>query len=403
MNDSRQFKIQIIDSFRQIDSKKWDQLILKDNCQLPNPFITHAFLSALEDSGSAIAQTGWLGQHLLLQDSENNLCAALPCYLKNHSQGEYVFDQGWADFFERAGGRYYPKLQCSVPFTPATGPRFLTGNSRYSNQYREILTNALKQLCQKHEVSSAHVTFLKKDDWRAMEPQKFLLRTDQQFHWKNNNFKDFDSFLESLSSRKRKNIRKERKTANSTKDLEIEVVKGKGISPEMWDSFYEFYTDTGSRKWGRPYLTRQFFTLIGDRMPNQIVLIMAKRQGKHIAGAINFVGDNTLYGRHWGCSEYHPGLHFEVCYYRAIEYAIENRIDRVEAGAQGEHKLARGYMPVTTHSAHWIENEGLRNAVAHYLEHEREHIEQESRILHNHGPFKKTDSAQNNALKKETK
>ncbi|MCF6321689.1 MAG: GNAT family N-acetyltransferase [Rhizobiaceae bacterium] len=390
MSSAEQFKIQIIPSFKDVNAADWDQLIANGSSAHPNPFVTHAYLSALEESGSACVETGWLGQHLLLQDKEDRLLAALPCYLKNHSQGEYVFDHGWADAFERAGGRYYPKLQCSIPFTPATGPRLLTGSGKNSNEYRAILANGLKQLCTRHKVSSAHITFLPQDDWQALGQHDFLLRIDQQFHWQNSGYEHFSNFLETLSSRKRKNIRKEREAAAAIEGIEFEWIEGGDITQKIWDVFYEFYLDTGSRKWGRPYLTREFYSLIGKNMPQQIVLIMAKRNGVYIAGAINFIGDNCLFGRHWGCSEFHPALHFEICYYQAIEYAISHKIGRVEAGAQGEHKLARGYMPVTTHSAHWIENPGLKDAVANYLRSEREHVKMESKLLAAHGPFRKT-------------
>ena len=407
MDETRQFKIQIISSLKEIDSNEWDRLILptyniennagevgtqklqKDEIA-PNPFITHAYLSSLEESGSATINTGWLGQHLLLQDEQENTIGALLCYLKGHSQGEYVFDHGWADAFERAGGRYYPKLQCSVPFTPVSGPRFLANDVENSSQLRFVLASGLKQLCAKHQVSSAHITFMAQNDWRALEEQQFLLRTDQQFHWQNQGFDNFQQFLDTLSSRKRKNIRKERKIASAIDDIEFDWISGTNMSEKLWDQFFEFYLDTGSRKWGQPYLTREFYSLIGERMANQIVLIMARRNGEYIAGAINFVGDNCLYGRHWGCNQYHPALHFEICYYQAIEYAISHKLGRIEAGAQGEHKLARGYMPVTTHSAHWIENPGLRDAVDHYLRNEREHVKMESEFLSAHGPFRDT-------------
>ncbi len=391
MDNSPQYKVQITPSFKEIDADAWDGLIAVGKQGQANPFIKHAYLSALEESGSACVETGWLGQHLLLMDEQDNLIGALPCYLKNHSQGEYVFDHAWADALERSGGRYYPKLQCSVPFTPATGPRFLCAPNQNIKAVRALLANALKQLCERHEVSSAHITFLPKDEWQGLEDQDFLLRVDQQFHWQNQNYDTFDHFLDSLSSRKRKNIRKERKTAQGVEGIEFEWLQGSQITEQIWDAFYEFYLDTGSRKWGRPYLTREFYSLIGKKMPEHIVLAMVKRDGKYIAGAINFIGDNCLYGRHWGCSEFHGALHFEVCYYQAIEYAITHSLDRVEAGAQGEHKLARGYMPVPTHSAHWIENPGLRNAVENYLRGERQHVKMESEILTEHGPYKNTD------------
>ena len=391
MSEDTQLQIQVTPSFSDIDRNAWRGLIASESSNLVNPFITYEYLSALEASNSAVVETGWLGQHLLLKNAEGKLCGALVCYLKNHSQGEYVFDHGWAEAFEQAGGRYYPKLQCSVPFTPATGPRLLTRAGENSGQYKNMLASGLKQLCAKHDVSSAHITFMEEDEWQLLEQQEFLLRVDQQFHWQNNGYVNFTQFLDSLSSRKRKNIRKERNSAASIEGISFEWIAGNDITESLWDVFYEFYLDTGSRKWGRPYLTREFYTLIGKNMPNQIVLIMAKRDGNYIAGAINFIGDNCLFGRHWGCSEFHPALHFEICYYQAIDYAIENNIQRVEAGAQGPHKLARGYVPVTTHSAHWIENEGLRNAVARYLHDEREHVKMETEYLKAHGPFRNND------------
>ncbi len=397
MSSQSGFKIQISPSLGEVPASEWNGLIAKGTSALINPFITHAYLSALEDSGSATMETGWLGQHLLLKNENNKLLAALPCYLKNHSRGEYVFDQGWADAFERAGGRYYPKLQCAIPFTPVTGPRLLTGSHNKSEVYSNALAIGLKQLTASHEVSSAHITFMPRHEWQVLEDHDYLLRVDRQFHWQNQGFETFADYLATLSSRKRKNIRKERKQAAAIENIEFVWINGPQITEAVWDEFYEFYLDTGSRKWGQPYLTRQFYSLIGERMPEQIVLIMARRDGKYIAGAINFIGDDTLYGRHWGCSQFHPALHFEICYYQAIEYAISHKLQCVEAGAQGEHKLARGYMPVTTRSAHWIENPGLRNAIARYLHHEHEHVKMEHEILTAHGPFRKSGT-ENEAL-----
>ncbi|MGI9402262.1 MAG: GNAT family N-acetyltransferase [Rhizobiaceae bacterium] len=390
-------QIRVVTSVDEIDANSWDRLLRKcdnvdRNCEVnqTNPFMRHAFLSALEKSGSAEANTGWLGQHLLLESEDGELIGALPCYLKNHSQGEYVFDHGWADAFERAGGRYYPKLQCSVPFTPATGPRLLAANNSDSEQYKLALLKGLETLGQKHNISSAHITFMPKQEWDLAGEAGYVLRTDQQFHWHNNNYNDFNEFLDALSSRKRKNIRKEREAALVGNGIEIDWLSGDELTEDIWDLFYEFYMDTGSRKWGHPYLTREFFSLIGDAMADQIVLVMARRNGEYIAGAINFVGADCLYGRHWGCVEDHPCLHFEVCYYQAIEYAIEHKLARVEAGAQGAHKLARGYVPVTTYSAHWIAHGGLRRAIEDYLHHERKHVELEGTALREHAPFKKT-------------
>lgn len=384
------FKIRIIDSLTDIDPVAWDGL----QAGRPlNPFLTYSFLSALEFSGSATAETGWLGQHLLLEDDDGNLLAALPCYLKNHSQGEYVFDHGWADAFMRAGGNYYPKLQSSVPFTPATGPRFLVADEAKREDCIAALCQGLKQLCERMGVSSAHITFMEKADWDGAGEQGFLQRTDQQFHWENDGYEDFEAFLAVLSSRKRKNIRKERKTALEGNGITIEHLRGDDLTDAVWDRFFDFYMDTGSRKWGQPYLTREFFSQIGQTMGERTLLIMAKRDGEYIAGALNFIGDECLYGRHWGCLEDHPCLHFEVCYYQAIDYAINNGLARVEAGAQGALKLARGYLPVITRSAHWITNAGFRDAVSDYLVQERRHVDMENEALAEHAPFKKRNDS----------
>lgn len=354
-----------------------------------NPFVTHEFLYALEKSGSATAETGWLGQHLLLETQDRALLGILPCYLKNHSQGEYVFDHGWADAFMRAGGDYYPKLQCSVPFTPATGPRFLVPDCPNRKTRIEALAEGLKQLCQRMGVSSAHITFMELDEWQNAGEQNYLQRTDQQFHWLNDDYASFDDFLMALSSRKRKNIKKERQAALDDGQIVIDVLKGNEVTERTWDRFFSFYQDTGARKWGTPYLTREFFSLISEQLPDRTLLVLAKRNEEYIAGAINFIGDECLYGRHWGCLEDVPFLHFEVCYYQAIEFAIKNGLKRVEAGAQGAHKLARGYVPVTTRSAHWITHPGLRNAVEDYLVHERREVDRHNQLLKEHAPFKK--------------
>jgi hypothetical protein len=353
-----------------------------------NPFVSHAFLNSLEMSGTVTAETGWLPQHLLVEESDGTVAAAMPCYLKNHSFGEYVFDHGWADAYERAGGRYYPKLQASVPFTPVTGPRLMARPGPKADAYRQALGAAAIELCSRHHASSVHWTFLPRHEWELLGETGMLRRTDRQFHWANEGYEDFDGFLAALSSRKRKAIRRERRGAL---DGGIEIVRltGSDITEDHWDAFYAFYMDTGERKWGRPYLNRAFFSHIGESMAERIVLVMARREGRWIAGALNFAGDTTLYGRHWGCLEDHPFLHFEICYYQAIEHAIDNRMAFVEAGAQGEHKLSRGYMPVTTYSAHFIADPGLRDAIADYLNRERHHVEAEARILSEYAPFKK--------------
>jgi len=381
-----EFQIRVVTSLSQIDALEWDGLG-KD--RPTNPFVLHGFLNSLEESGSATSKTGWLGQHLLLETAERKLLGALPCYLKNHSQGEYVFDHGWADAFERAGGSYYPKLQCSVPFTPATGPRLLVPKTPDREIRMQALTSGLRQLSEQLGVSSAHVTFMEEDEWEAAGSDGYLQRTDQQFHWVNQSYSDFDGFLESLSSRKRKNIRKERRQALEGNGLSVEILHGPEICERTWDRFFSFYTDTGSRKWGRPYLTRAFFSQVGEALAERVLLIMAVRDGEYVAGAINFVGDECLYGRHWGCLEDHPCLHFEICYYQAIEYAIAKGLSRVEAGAQGAHKLARGYLPVITRSAHWITHPQFRSAVSDYLIQERDAVEMENEALTEHSPFKK--------------
>lgn len=360
----------------------------KESSSYYNPFSSFAFLSSLEDSGSATAETGWYPQHLRLEDADGRLMGALPAYLKTHSQGEYVFDHAWADAYERAGGQYYPKLQACLPFTPATGPRILIADGQSQEAVTLALLEGYKALCEQRQSSSAHITFTQED---LIEPAKqvgFLHRTDQQFHFQNNDYRDFQDFLETLTSRKRKAIRKEREKALAN-GIDIEVLTGTDITEQIWDQFYRFYIDTGSRKWGRPYLTRAFYSLIGDRMADDIHLIMAKRDGRYIAGAINFMGSDALFGRHWGCVEDHPFLHFEVCYYQAIELAISKGLKAVEAGAQGQHKIARGYVPVTTHSLHYISHPGLRNAIDDYLIHERQEVEKISEILTDHAPYKK--------------
>lgn len=384
MSDS--FQIRIINSLKEIDADAWNAL-QEGACF--NPFTSYEFLYALEKSGSAVSKTGWHGQHLILEDDEGTMLGALPCYLKNHSQGEYVFDHGWADAFERAGGNYYPKLQCSVPFTPATGSRFLVPQCEGRDLRMTALAQGLQQLCERIKVSSAHITFMEKDEWNFAGEQGYLRRKDQQFHWLNDDYNRFDDFLAKLSSRKRKNIKKERRVALADNGITIDLLKGDEIDERTWDRFFAFYNDTGMRKWGQPYLTREFFSMIGEMMPERTLLIMAKRDGEYVAGALNFIGDDCLYGRHWGCLEDHPCLHFEVCYYQAIDYAIAHGLKRVEAGAQGSHKLARGYLPVTTHSAHWITNPGFRDAVEDYLVRERREVDRHNQILSEHAPFKK--------------
>jgi len=358
-----------------------------------NPFVLHAFLHALEASQCVGARTGWLPQHLLLEAADGRLLGAVPAYLKSHSQGEYVFDHAWADAYERAGGDYYPKLQVSVPFTPAAGPRLLVHPDSDPKAIRAALADGLIALCHQRQASGIHATFLQPADSEALTAHGFLRRTDQQFHWENPGYSSFEDFLSVLSSRKRKFIRRERREALAD-SIRIDWLTGSDLTEAAWDAFFAFYMDTGSRKWGRPYLNRKFFSLIGESMRERILLVMAKRNGRYIAGAINFIGADTLFGRHWGAIEHHPFLHFEVCYYQAMDFAIAHKLPRVEAGAQGEHKLARGYVPVTTQSAHYIADPGLRRAIADYLVRERLHVDAAGRELAAYTPFRKTAAAE---------
>lgn len=391
-----ELSIRVERSFTAISPESWSRLSgASKTCATIayNPFVSHAFLSSLEDSGSADAETGWLGHHLLLETGRGELIGALPGYLKNHSQGEYVFDHGWADAFERAGGRYYPKLQCSIPFTPATGPRLLVAEGLQRLPLQSAIAESLKEVVRRLGISSAHITFVPDEEIGVFEMDGYLHRTDQQFHFINDGYANHEEFLETLASRKRKALRKERRAALEN-GISIDWLTGRDLTERIWDQFFKFYMDTGGRKWGRPYLTRKFYSLIGERMADDILLVMAKREGRYIAGAINFIGGDTLYGRHWGCIEDHPFLHFEVCYHQAIDFALSKGLKRVEAGAQGEHKLARGYLPVTTHSAHYVAHAGLRRAIGDYLARERADVEQMSELLTEHSPFRKGERQQ---------
>jgi predicted N-acyltransferase len=400
-------RIRIVKSLAEVPAAMWDACAARpaenevkptheDNLspdlstrgQVTNPFVSHVFLSSLEVSKSVGGRTGWQPRHLLAEDEAGTLWGVAPCYVKTHSQGEYVFDQGWAEAFERAGGDYYPKLQVAVPFTPVTGPRLLARPGALARSVRGALADALAEITTANELSSAHVTFLTEPEWDALGKRGFLQRTDQQFHWENAGYASFEGFLAALSSRKRKTIRRERKEALAP-GIEVCWLTGSDLTEAVWDAFFEFYMDTGSRKWGRPYLTREFFSIVGETMRDRILLVMAKRAGRWIAGAINFIGSEALYGRNWGAVEHHPFLHFELCYYQAIDYAIQHKLGRVEAGAQGEHKLARGYLPHTTYSAHFIANPGLRRAVADYLARERAYVQAAGEELAAAAPFRK--------------
>ncbi len=333
-------------------------------------------------------QTGWQPRHLTIETADGAIVGLAPCYIKTHSRGEYVFDHGWAEAFERARGNYYPKLQVTVPFTPVTGPRLLAAPSPIADAVRGALGDALVEITNANDLSSAHVTFLTEPEWRMLGGRGFLQRTDQQFHWENEGYGCFEDFLARLASRKRKVIRRERKDALAA-GITVHWLTGSDLTDDVWDAFFAFYMETGSRKWGRPYLTREFFSLISETMANRILLVMAKRAGRWIAGAINFLGADAIYGRNWGAIEHHPFLHFEVCYYQAIDYAIQHGLGRVEAGAQGEHKLARGYLPSTTYSAHFIANPALRRAVADYLKRERVYVRAAREELAAAAPFRK--------------
>jgi predicted N-acyltransferase len=368
----------VASSVGSIPAARWDALAGPDN-----PFVSHAFLTALEDSGSVGPGTGWSPAPLLIEDSRGELLAAAPAYLKSHSQGEYVFDHAWADAWERAGGRYYPKLQIAAPFTPATGPRLLLADEAYAAP----LLRAAESLCLQHGLSGAHATFVEPAQRGLFERAGWLLRNDIQFHWENRGYDSFDDFLAQLSSRKRKDLRKER--ARAQEGVEIRHLTGSDIHPEHWDAFWEFYQDTGARKWGHPYLTRPVFDLFGERMGDRVLLILAFVDGTPIAGALNFIGSEALYGRYWGCTVDRPFLHFELCYYQAIDAAIALGLKRVEAGAQGGHKLARGYEPVRTWSAHWLADAGFREAVEDFLERERQGVAQDSLYLATRTPFRK--------------
>jgi hypothetical protein len=385
------FRIKTIPTLAEIAPQDWDRCALWAgpdaalDAEPHNPFLSHAFLSALEDSGSVGARSGWTGAHLVCEDDAGRVAGVAPLYLKAHSQGEYVFDHAWADAYHRAGGRYYPKLQSAVPFTPATGRRLLAAPGPDAVAVEQALLSAMITLRDQTRASSAHITFLTEREWRGAD-ETWLRRLDIQYHWLNRGYGSYDDFLATLQSRKRKALKRERRDAVAA-DITIERLTGAALTEAVWDDFFAFYMDTGSRKWGRPYLTRAFFSLVGERMADRIMLVVASRAGRRIAGAINFAGDRTLYGRNWGAIEEHPFLHFEVCYHQAIDHAIAKGLACVEAGAQGEHKLARGYEPVLTRSLHSMAHPGLQRAVADFLKHEMDHITQVQSELAKELPF----------------
>ena len=368
-------KLQVHGGVADVGREAWDTLALPTG----DPFVTYDFLHACEASGSAVPQQGWAARHLTLHSDDNRLIGAMPLYLKGHSQGEYVFDHSWADAYERAGGRYYPKLLGAIPFTPATGPRLLVAESEDALTVRQGLIQGAVMLCEQMNLSSVHINFPPEDEWQMMGDHGLLLREDMQFIWRNQGWATFDDFLGALSASRRKTIRRERREAQD--GLDIRVLNGPAITEAHWDAFFAFYMDTGDRKWGRPYLTRDYFTRIGQTMADKVVLVMAFDGDTPVAGALNFIGRDALYGRQWGTLIDKPFLHFELCYYQAIDFALKHGLSRVEAGAQGEHKIARGYLPERVRSAHYIADAGLADAVAHYLNRERPAIAREREAM----------------------
>lgn len=384
---SDQHVIKVIGSLSDITPEEWDRCAGEEN-----PFVSHAFLSSLEDSGSATAETGWMPQHIALYAPDGSIQGCAPVYVKSHSYGEYVFDWGWADAYERGGGQYYPKLQCAVPFTPAPGPRLLVTkdvSKDRQRQNRELLAAGIAQLANQLELSSAHITFCEEQPWQDLGKGTYLQRVGQQFHWLNDGYKTFDDFLGALSSRKRKSIRKERQKVHAI-GLDIRILSGSDIKEEYWNAFYQFYLATTDKKWGESYLRRSFFSLIGERLGDRVVLVMAFDGDRPVAGALNLKGQTCLYGRNWGSLESHKFLHFECCYYQAIEYAISNGLERVEAGAQGPHKVQRGYLPQLTYSLHYIRDRGFHDAVEDFVRRERISVESEAEyVAEHHSPYKK--------------
>jgi len=387
MPDGRDaISVKTISSIHDVNAAEWDACAGETN-----PFVRHAFLAALENSKSVGNNTGWLPQHLVIDAPQEGLAACAPLYVKGNSYGEYVFDWAWADAYQRAGGQYYPKLLCAAPFTPATGPRLLVRpDAKEPEALKKALAGAMVQFAEQIGASSVHLNFLEKPDWETLGEMGFLLRTGHQYHWENDEYGEFDDFLSALSSRKRKAIKKERRETTEH-GIELKTLTGSDIEERHWDAFFRFYIDTSSRKWGEPYLTREFFLNVGETMADQAVMVAAERDGETVAAALNFAGSDTLYGRYWGCTEDFRFLHFEACYYRAIDYAIEQGLKRVEAGAQGEHKIQRGYLPTHTYSAHWIFDPNFKRAVDRFLTEERRSIDQDIGYLMSASPFKKQE------------
>jgi uncharacterized protein len=385
----RPLSARVATSLADLNAAAWDSCANPDPATY-NPFVSHAFLLALEEAGTVGGRTGWKPQHVILEDETGRFLGAAPSYLKSHSMGEYVFDHAWADAYTRAGGRYYPKLLTAVPFSPVPGPRLLVPPGLHHDQHESALAAGLVAVAEQLNIATLHVNFMDEAAARRLGGFGFLLRTGQQFHWHNAGYETFDAFLATFASRKRKGVKKEREQALSN-GITIEQVTGAAITEAHWDAMYAFYLDTGARKWGQPYLNRAFFSCLGASMADRCLLIFAKREGRLIAGALNMIGGDCLYGRYWGATEQHPSLHFEVCYYQAIDYAITHKLARVEAGAQGEHKLARGYMPATTYSTHWFADEGFAKAVARYLKAERGAVAEASQLYADASPFRRVD------------
>ena len=386
MNDKRPDSIVVENSIENIGKKNWNNCANHEASSY-NPFVSYEFLNALEKSNSVNGDSGWYTSFFVAKDKDDKIIGCTPAYLKNNSSGEYVFDYSWAEAYQRVGRSYYPKLQISIPFTPVSTPKLLTKDQNDIDT-KVFMLQAIEDFCSEQAISSAHLTFLNEKELNTLQNKKWLIRTDQQFHWFNDNYNDFNDFLSDLSSRKRKNIKKERDEANKN-GLVIETLNHKEIQEFHWDEFYKFYIDTSMRKWGQPYLNRDFFSLIGQTLSENILLIMVKNNNKYIAGALNFIGGDTIYGRNWGCIEDHKNLHFEVCYYRAIDFAINNKLKKVEAGAQGAHKISRGYQPSKTFSAHWIKDIDFFEAISNYLKDERVYIQENIEKLNEYIPFKK--------------
>ncbi|KAI3414431.1 uncharacterized protein J3R85_016333 [Psidium guajava] len=386
----KQISLSVVSSISEVSSSDWDACALDaTGPEKYNPFLSHGFLSSLEESNSAVKETGWMPRHIVTKDESGTVIGVVPLYLKSHSYGEFVFDHSWADAYYGYGSRYYPKYQCCVPFTPVTGPRILLRDSLYKDQVFDIVVDALKNLVVKSQVSSVHITFSSENEWHNLKEKGFLQRIGMQYHWRNRNYTCFDDFLMDMKQNKRKNIRQERKKI-SAQNLTMKRLRGNEIKAKHWDSFYTFYRNTTDNKWGSPYLTREFFHNLGSKMGDQVLLVVAEEGDELVAGALNLIGGDAIYGRLWGCHSraYYPSLHFEACYYQAIEAAIELNLRSVEAGAQGEHKIQRGYMPVPTYSCHYLLDEDFSKAIEEFVVREATQVKLVMKLIQDSGPFK---------------